>query len=424
MYLDKKLSMSRKKNVAIILLEVADLKGGGGAERFFSDFFFIYNEMLIHEYNLFFISDSFDKFQEIGKFEHFPSPNVLRLNFVNKWFNEKKIGSNVFLRKFYRGFIFLMALFELWWVIIKNRIDIMHFGLFTKFHFPFIKAADILPKCVRPKIVINIVDHLVPYYYFSEDPAHIATSAHRYHYERIFNNVKIDGVYSWYKKFKEFAETNKLIKSNPEITVIKSRFVINHAPNNNKGIEKDNVIVFAARLVPSKQPLFFIEGVNCLYLRSPEKIANIWKFEVYGKGKEEEHIKDYITKNKLQNIVSLNFNANMAEIFSKSKCFVSTQDFENFPSMSMAEAMINKNAIIARNVGQTDYFVKDKINGYLLKTDTPEGLADCLEMYIDNEKQHSSFGLESYKLMTTVHTPENFIIQTNQFWSSVLNRKD
>lgn len=418
-------SKNKKKNIAFLMLDVADLKGGGGAERFFSDFFTIYNEQLTQEFNLFFLTDSLQKFKDIGKFKaNFIQKKLIELHFLHKWFNSGHKTNNQFIRKPLRGAIFFLGLVELWFILFKYKINLVHVALFTKFHYPFLRAIDIIPKNFRPKIVINIVDHLVPYYYFSETPEHIATSAHRFHYEKIFSNIKIDGVYSWYKKFKEFAETYKLIKSNPEITVIKSRFVINHAPNNSKEIQKNNTIIFAARLVPSKQPLFFVEGINCLYLRSPEKIANIWKFEIYGKGKEEENIKAYITKNKLQNIVSLNFNANMAEIFSKSKCFVSTQDFENFPSMSMAEAMINKNAIIARDVGQTDYFVKDEINGYLLKTDTPEGLADCLEMYIDNENQHSTFGLESYKLMTTVHTPENFIIQTNEFWWSILNRKD
>jgi len=111
----------------------------------------------------------------------------------------------------------------------------------------------------------------------------------------------------------------------------------------------------------------------------------------------------------------------MSEVFAESKCFVSPQDFENFPSMAMAEAMINKNAIIARNVGQTSLFVKDGINGLLIHPDSEEGLCTALEDYIINNDKYRSFGEESLKLMQTIHTPENFIVQIDDFWASVLN---
>ena len=50
----------------------------------------------------------------------------------------------------------------------------------------------------------------------------------------------------------------------------------------------------------------------------------------------------------------------------------------------MNEAMAAGNVIIARDVGQTNLFVKDSLNGLLLKSDNPTGLADAIKWFINN----------------------------------------
>jgi glycosyltransferase involved in cell wall biosynthesis len=111
----------------------------------------------------------------------------------------------------------------------------------------------------------------------------------------------------------------------------------------------------------------------------------------------------------------------MTHIFEESKCFISTQDFENFPSLAMNEAMAAGNAIISRNVGQTNLFVKHLINGVLTDSDTAEGLASAIEYYISHPQMHEGMQNESIRLTEEVHTFENFKFQIENFWDKTIH---
>jgi glycosyltransferase involved in cell wall biosynthesis len=408
-----------KKNVALFILNVQDLSGGGGAERFFADFYSIYKQQEQPRFNLYFITDDLGNYKKTNKFVQ-PDANVIVLKWVHKWNTLQFPGKNAITRKGLRTFILLAAFAEILGVLLKYRISIIHLALYLKFDYPFIKFIDSLPGKTRPKIILNIVDCRIPYYFYRDEPEYVNTSAHRYHYQKLFDNVKLDGVYSWYENVKHFFEEKKLIRSNPPIKNISTRFVLNHALPG--GTSKKNIIVFAARLSTEKNPLFFIEAVHLLRERGLPELEN-WHFKLYGRGHLEEAVKQRIATYGLEDQIELGFSNNMAEVFAATRCFVSAQDFENFPSLSMAEAMINKNAIIARNVGQTHFFVHDNVNGFLLKEDTPKGLADCLEAYIKVPHKHDDLGKESHRLMTEVHNPTNFIHEIDSFWDQVSGRK-
>jgi len=106
-------------------------------------------------------------------------------------------------------------------------------------------------------------------------------------------------------------------------------------------------------------------------------------------------------------------------------CYVSTQQFENFPSLSMAEAMSTGNAVIAKNAGQTYFFVKENKNGFLCDENSPVSLAEKMKKYILlNDETKKSFGEESIRLIREVHNRGNFIAQTDEFWSGVLGDKN
>ena len=86
----------------------------------------------------------------------------------------------------------------------------------------------------------------------------------------------------------------------------------------------------------------------------------------------------------------------------------------------MNEAMAAGNAIISRDVGQTNLFVKDAINGLLLKQDNETGMADAMEYYIRHPEMHDQMGRESVKLTKEVHTFDNFKKQIESFWGRTL----
>jgi len=118
----------------------------------------------------------------------------------------------------------------------------------------------------------------------------------------------------------------------------------------------------------------------------------------------------------------LSSHKNPKEVFVTTKCFVSTQDFENFPSLAMNEAMVAGNAIIARNVGQTELFVKEKQNGFLLSEDSAQGLANKILEYISlSETEKQKMSDSSIELTQKVHTYTNFKSQMETIWEDILN---
>src|SRR5205085_11243512 len=132
--------------------------------------------------------------------------NLILLNFAARWHRNTYKNWPSLFRKLIRFLILIAAYTELAWKIIRNRIDVVHLCLYIKFDYPFVKLIDSLPRFVRPRIVLNMVDCTVPYYYFRDEPEYIKTSAHRFHHEKLFNNVHIDAVYSWYENVKDFLQ--------------------------------------------------------------------------------------------------------------------------------------------------------------------------------------------------------------------------
>ncbi len=382
-------------NIGILFPGVGDLTGGGGAERFFSDFFQKYQKTDSSN-KLFFITDkkSLRNFQTIGNLRD--NKRVIKYHLFNNRFKDS------------------LEFFQLLFFIIINRIDIIQIPLYNLHYYPLIKKIDSLPNLIRPKLVINITDCRIPYYYFNDE-----NHGHNFKktFEPIFENVKIDAVISWYELFKKFAIKNDLIKSEPEIYCISSRY-------SGKPIQyskpKKNIIVFAARFTHVKQPLFFIKAVNIL--KTQKTNINDWEFKMYGKGDLDKEVLEAIKSNNLEKFITVDTTIDMTSVFEDSKCFVSTQNFENFPSLSMNEAMAAGNAIISRNVGQTNLFVKDGLNGILLKKDTPLGLANSLNWYISHPETHEKMAAESVRLTLETHNFKNFKSQMDLFWNQIIKR--
>jgi glycosyltransferase involved in cell wall biosynthesis len=380
-------------NVAVFFMGIGDVSGGGGAERFFADFFTDYNKDKT-KHNLFLLTDkeSVKQFNKIDKVTN--SKNVLLFKIWSNRF--KNTLESFFLSK----------------LIARNKIKIILIPLYNIHYYPLIERINKMPLSVRPKIVPVIVDYNISYYYFDETKK---IYNFKKTFEDLFNTIKVDAVITWYQSFKDFCSKNNIIKSNPKIHTVTSRYSpeFKTIPFN----EKQNHIVWAGRLTETKRPLMFLEAINLIKDKSGD-----WKFFIYGKGPLETEVRNYIEKNNLSQRVTLSSHKNPKEVFVSTKCFVSTQDFENFPSLALNEAMVAGNAIIARNVGQTDLFVRDNQNGFLLKEDSAQGLANRILEYISlSEVEKQAMYSSSIELTKTVHTYQNFKSQMESIWEEILN---
>ena len=264
-------------------------------------------------------------------------------------------------------------------------------------------------------ISINVVDCEIPY--VLADPKHEKYNAYTQRYSPLFKEIDVKGVFSWYELFNVFAKEKKIFRAKVVLEAARSRF--SSASTAPVAEKKQNRIIYAARLTEQKRPVMFVEAARILHERYPELIKG-WEFEMYGKGPLEETIKRMITEHQLASLIKMKESNEMQEVFAGSKCFVSTQEHENFPSLSMNEAMASGNAIIACNVGQTGLFVENGKNGFLSSTDDSDGIAMALKDYLSKPEQHLNFQAESIRLTKEVHTPENFIRQVDAYWAKLM----
>ena len=386
------------KNVAIIMLGISEWFGG--AERQFADTYDSFQKKKDKKINLFFIVDdlSMSHLNDVGKLKY--KNNLIILPNFSKFSNKTKI--------------------TLWTLLVlinihRKRIDLLHIGLPSISYLPLLYLINLTPKFIfDTKLVFNATGARVSHIY-KNLPSRDA-------YKMYIDNIKFDGVFSWYEHFKKVFKNNKnFIKNNTQIVTAKYCFA---NMEKFKPLPKENNIVWAARLTDSKKPLMFIEAVYVFKSMYLNEVTRKWNFFMYGKGELEGEVSLKIEEYGLQDMISLRFTNMMNEVFGKSKCFVSTQELENFTSLSMLEAMASGNAILSRNVGQTEHFVKNGINGFLLHEDTAHNLAYYLNEFIMNYSEYRNMHVESENIAKNIHNVDNFLNDIQSFWVSILRRYD
>lgn len=384
-------------NVAFLIYGIENLSGGGGAERFFADFYSKYQKYRPTSFKLFYILD---------KVSH---SNLIS---VNKLQTKTNI---LYLKIFSNRFKIILEKMQLFYFIWRYNIQLIHLPLYNVSYIPLLNAIDKMPKLWRPKLVINISNcYVVPQLTDSNHPLH---NASKNTYFPLFNQINVDGYFSWYENFKTYIE-NSSTKTNKSVLVyaIASRFsdIEKFYP-----MEKQNTVVFAARLDEQKHPEWFVSAIVMLKLQHKELVEK-WKFIICGNGILRNKLIELCIKQGIESIIEFKIEGELQKILNHSKIFVSCQDFENFPSLSMAEAMAAGNAIIARNVGQTSYFVEANKNGIFINPDSPSGLADVLLQLMESPEMINNMGKHSEELMKTKHTFSNFVPQIETFWKDVI----
>ena len=390
----------RKKRIAFIFVSPHDLSGGGGAERFLCDVFDSYREKEVSQYDLYFVSDehSIDNLRSVGKLK--TNDHVVRL----------KSSSNKFLNAFLLQFRFLRSIF-------RYRFHLIHIWLPSARYLPFLSILNMFPRRIRPKVAINVVDCSLSHLYLN--PGRYDHYGQLWHYRLYFKFVRLDALFSWYQLFKELFEDGYIVvRGRPK--VVSARYCFTNVEHFRPAEEKENIAVFAGRLELLKQPFFFVEAIKIARELRPN-LVNGWHFLIFGKGPLEAPIQNKIGQYQLEETVQLGYLPDLAPVFSRSKIFVSTQDYENFTSLSMLEAMASGNAVIARNVGQTQYFVRDGMNGMLLKEDTPHGLATALIKCMEDVDLLQKMQRESRRIAAEVYNPRNFMTDIEDFWRAAVN---
>jgi glycosyltransferase involved in cell wall biosynthesis len=386
--------------VAFLMYGVGSLSGGGGAERFFADFFSDYSSESEAGFRCYFVLDarSLSELERIGRIRS--RKGILRFRFFPNRFKVMMEG---------------LALLRL---IICYRIDILHIPLYDRSYVPLLEWIDRLPTWLRPKLVINIVNCYVA-------PA-LSDPSNRYHksmtktYRPLFQRVRIDGYFCWNRNFEDYAKANSnSFKRAPEqVRSIKSRYAnigLYHALE-----KKQKWVVYASRMDMQKNPHWIVLALGVIAERNPA-LLNDWRFKICGDGPLRNSVIDLAEKMGVASCIDFLVVSEMHRVLNPSMIYVSTQEFENFPSLAMAEAMASGNAIVARDVGQTSLFLQNGSNGILIHPDRPEGLASALMQLMTDAVLVERMGKFSRHLIDNTHNYSNFVSQIESFWNAVLD---
>lgn len=133
----------------------------------------------------------------------------------------------------------------------------------------------------------------------------------------------------------------------------------------NYNSKRENIIVFAARLVPEKNPMLLLHSVHIV-----QNLLRKHGFRVVicGDGYIKQEIEDKIKIYGLTDIVCCTGAINTKDMLLKARIFCSLQEEENYPSQSLLEAIASGCYCIATNVGDTRLIVKPSFGVLIEKT--------------------------------------------------------
>lgn len=390
-------AMTMRPRVALLLLGVRDLTGGGGIERYFAGIFEQYRKRQ-GAFDLTLVTDvqSLARLQAVG---HLCSREGVHLceagrNPIGLWRQTRC----------------------LWHLANSGRFDIVHIVLATPWYLPFVWLRRWWQRNGRPRLCVNLVDCTVAHSWFDAGLRRDTANRNAYWLYRLFLQTgRFDAIFTWYQIFRD--RLGGRLVGDP--LIVAGRYCCVDAERFKPAPTKRNNIVHVGRLVSQKRPLWFVEAVHHALSAAPERFEG-WRFLMFGKGPLDADVRAAIARHGLSDRIELGHAGNLDRILGESKVFVSTQDFDNFSSMSMLEAMSAGNAIIARPVGQTEDWVRQGQNGLLLEEDTAEGLARALITCLGDESSLTTFGARSREIATREQCFDNVRRDLEAFWQATL----
>lgn len=166
--------------------------------------------------------------------------------------------------------------------------------------------------------------------------------------------------------------------------------------------DKKPWVVFAARLIPEKNPLLFLDAIPQVL----SSLGNSIQFYLLGDGPLLDTIKTRILELGIERNVTLGFHPNVQEILAESMVFCSLQQQENYPSRSLLEAMSCGNAVVATDVGYT-YLLVTPNTGYRIPFDAT-ALSETLIRMLSDRQRTLEVGRNSRALVVKSYSPQQY----------------
>lgn len=350
------------------------LNGGGGAERRFLRLFEKIKKESDIDLKLIINKQLYESARELGILANDRKVYIYQENSILK--------EKIF-------FLFVISM------ILKEKPDIIHLILIQKSLVPLYIFLCLFKKLLKIKVVGTVASYL---------------------YAKEINLTKFEKLV-----YKIFIKSSDFIDSlYPSIKLKYSNLRISPCSftdyNKFQSREKENIIVFAGRLINEKNPFLFIQSINKMINIYHDDKAKKWKYYIMGNGPLKEELIKYVQQKKLEKYIYFG-EGDISNILSISKIFVSLQQFENYPSQAILEAIASKNYIVATDVGDTRKFLDDDYSS-LVKCDV-DSLSNCLLKLIDVQDFDSKVEM-ALKITRQNHNIERFMNYIIELWEDVI----
>ena len=237
---------------------------------------------------------------------------------------------------------------------------------------------------------------------------------YKFFFERIAHNILNDATV-----FNNFSAKNKFIKRgfNPaKIHVIHNAIHVPPLGKNNKPKDGINIISISRFVRPKDFQTALYSFKKLLEKNSDKKL----KYYIVGYGPRENEIRLLIRNLNLNNMVEVLVNPpNIPDILKSCDIYLSTSLFEGL-SNSIMEAMVAGLPIIATNVGDNQYLVKESYNGFIVPCKDINAIVDKLEYLSDFEDVRKEFGQNSHIIIEQGFSEEKLLESYFKLFSNML----
>jgi glycosyltransferase involved in cell wall biosynthesis len=219
---------------------------------------------------------------------------------------------------------------------------------------------------------------------------------YKFMFEKLVHNYLNDATV-----FNNYSAKSKFEKRgfNPDkIYVIQNAIELINSQLSSRTSNNEIKIVTVGRFVKQKDYETALKSFRNLVERNRDKN---FKYNIVGYGPLEKYIRTMAEQLKIENKVKLFINPpDVSVILKNSDIFLSTSLFEGV-SNSIMEALIAGLPVVATNVGDNSYLVKNGLNGYLVPCKDVDSIVDKLEYLSGSEEVRNEFGENSIKVVET-----------------------
>jgi glycosyltransferase involved in cell wall biosynthesis len=217
---------------------------------------------------------------------------------------------------------------------------------------------------------------------------------YKYFFEKLIHNYLNDATV-----FNNYSAKDKFVKKGfkaEKICVIQNAIDFNNSGVLARSSNGEIKIITVGRFVKQKDYTTALNAFRNLVEKNKNKI---FTYYIVGYGPLEKEVRSLAKNLKIEKWIKIFINPpDVVNILKESDIFLSTSLFEGV-SNSIMEAMVQGLPVVATNVGDNNYLIKDGYNGYLVPCKDVNSIVKRLEYLSESEEARNEFGKNSLNVI-------------------------